>query len=287
MKLNSVSRRLLLLAGFISLSIMHSPADEPKAPAKPADAKPPAPEAKKEAEWRAVPLITDGKVSADWVHVGHGSFQVDDGTLRTEPDPKGLGVMVYQKEKLGNCQVRVVYKCKEAKSNAGVHIRMADGILDQVKKPGAAFDRDAAGKISDESRKLMEASANRDEGPWYAVHHGYEVQIADGGDAMHRTGSLYSLAPSAFAPKDAGVWRTMIITLTGKKVLVDIDGVQVSSYDPATATPPERKQWYEPKREPERPEAGYIGLQTHDPGDVVWFREVSVRPFPAESGASP
>jgi len=37
----------------------------------------------------------------------------------------------------------------------------------------------------------------------------------------------------------------------------------------------------EPKREPKRPEAGYIGLQNHDPGDIVWFKEVSVRPLPS------
>ena len=28
-----------------------------------------------------------------------------------------------------------------------------------------------------------------------------------------------------------------------------------------------------------RPTVGYIGLQTHDPGDIVFFREVSVRPL--------
>ena len=29
-----------------------------------------------------------------------------------------------------------------------------------------------------------------------------------------------------------------------------------------------------------RPATGYIGLQNHDPGDVVWFKEISVRPLP-------
>jgi hypothetical protein len=62
-------------------------------------------------------------------------------------------------------------------------------------------------------------------------------------------------------------------------VTVDVDGTRVSSFDAATATPPARKQWYEPRREPKRPAKGYIGLQTHDPGDVVWFKDVSVRPL--------
>ena len=64
----------------------------------------------------------------------------------------------------------------------------------------------------------------------------------------------------------------------------DLDGQRITSFDPRSPDVPLRKQWYEPKREPKRPEAGYIGLQNHDPGDVVWFKEVSVRPL-ASAGA--
>src|SRR6266511_4135062 len=59
-----------------------------------------------EPAWRALPLITDGKVDPNWVHVGWGAFVVDDGTLRTEPAPKGLGLLVYKKERLGNWHPR-------------------------------------------------------------------------------------------------------------------------------------------------------------------------------------
>ena len=71
----------------------------------------------------------------------------------------------------------------------------------------------------------------------------------------------------------------MIITMVGTRVTVDVDGVRATSFDSAASNLPERKQWHEPKRENKRPEVGYIGLQTHDPGDVVWFKEVSVRPL--------
>jgi hypothetical protein len=227
-------------------------------------------------------LITDGKVDPNWLHVGWGGFAVDDGTLRTECDPKGLGLLVYKKERLGNCQVRVVFKSKEPKSNSGVYVRMADGILDLAEKPGAAFDRDAAGKISKESMARMVSSARLEEGPWYAVHHGYEIQIADGGDPFHRTGAVYSLAPSsASTNKAAGEWKTMIITLAGNRIMVDLDGERITTFDPASPDLPPQKQWYEPNRAPKRPEAGYLGLQNHDPGDVVWFKEVSVRPLSA------
>ena len=70
----------------------------------------------------------------------------------------------------------------------------------------------------------------------------------------------------------------MVITLADERVSVDLDGRRVADFDAAGGLPA-RKQWHEPKREPKRPTAGYIGLQTHDPGDVVWFKDVSVRPL--------
>lgn len=236
-----------------------------------------------EPAWRALPLIADGKVDPNWVHTGWGGFVVDDGALRTECDAKGLGLLVYKKERLGNCQVRVVFKAKDAKSNAGIYVRLADGILEQVGKPGAAFERDAAGKPSTESMEKMKASGEREEGPWFAVHRGYEVQISDAGDPAHGTGAIYSLARSSGTSKKAREWRTMIITLAGEKIFVDLDGQRVTTFDPTNSDLPARKQWHEPKREPKRPQAGYIGLQNHDPGDVVWFKEVSVRSLPSAS----
>jgi hypothetical protein len=241
-------------------------------------------ETKAEPGWRQLPLIDNGKVDASWVHLGWGEFVVDDGALRTDCDPKGLGLLVYRKERLGNCQIRVVFKTKDARSNSGVYVRIADGILEEAGKPRAEFARDASGKPSDESMEKVKAWADEDGGPWFAVHHGYEVQIAGGGDPLHGTGAIYSLATSsAIARQKPGEWTTMIITLAGEKVSVDLNGQHTTAFDPRSPDLPPRKQWHEPKREPKRPEVGYLGLQTHDPGDVVWFKEVSVRPLPASS----
>src|SRR2546422_11408632 len=169
--------------------------------------------AESEPAWRRLPLITDGKGDPSWVHVGWGGFVVDDGALRTECDPKGLGLLVYKKERLGNCQIRVVFKAKEVKSNSGVYVRITEGVLEQAGQPGAAFERDATGKPSKESLEKMKAAAERSEGPWFAVHHGYEVQIADATDPFHRTGAIYSLAPSSeVSNKAPGEWKTMLIT---------------------------------------------------------------------------
>ena len=229
--------------------------------------------------WRTLPLVADGKVHPDWTHVGWGGFSVDDGALRTECDPRGLGLLVYRAARFGNCRIRVVFKARDAKANSGVYVRLTDGILEQVGRPGAAFDRNPAGKISKASMEVAKASAEREEGPWFAVHQGYEVQIADSGDAFHRTGAIYSLAASSATP-NPGEWRTMIITLSGERITVDLDGKRVTDFDPQGPNVPPRKTWSEPKRELKRPQVGYIGLQNHDPGEVVWFKEVSVQPLP-------
>jgi hypothetical protein len=228
-------------------------------------------------------LIANGRIHPDWGHTGWGQFSIDGDTLRTDCDPRGLGLLVYRREKLGNCQIRIVFKSKDAASNAGVYVRMADGILGQLGQTGPAFERNAAGQPSDFSMQVVQAGAARGDGPWFAVHHGYEVQIAEGTDPFHRTGAVYSLAPATgTTAKQPGEWKTMIITLAGEMIYVDLDGRRVTTFNPASPDLPPQKQWYEPRRLPRRPAKGYIGLQNHDPGDVVWFKEVSVRPLPAE-----
>jgi hypothetical protein len=229
--------------------------------------------------WRSLPLIENGAVAKGWRHIGWGGFVVDGDSLRTEVDEKGMGLLLYEKEKLGNCRIRVVFKCKDAKANAGVFVRIDDGILAKAKDKPAPAQRSKDGKLSpDMLKKFMQASEEA-LGPWYAVHHGYEVQICDAADEYHRTGAIYSLAKAAAPPKRPEDWRTMVITLRGNLVLVDIEGTRVTTFDPKSKQVPAARKWFEPRREPVRPHAGYIGLQNHDPGDIVHFKEVSVRPL--------
>lgn len=234
------------------------------------------------ADWRSLPLIKDGKVAPEWQQAGWGTFVVEGDAIRTEPSEKGLGVLVFTKEKLGDCQIRIVYRPQSVRCNAGVHIRMDDGILKWIGKDSIAVKRDEKGKLSAAMLDKMKEASEKEEGAWYAVHHGYEVQIMDGGgDPLHRTGAVYSLAPAAKAPeKTAEQWRTMIITLRGNSVLIEQDGQSLTNFDSEAKELPERKQWFEPRRDIKRPSVGYIGLQTHDPGDIVFFKEVSVRPLP-------
>ena len=203
----------------------------------------PAAAAQSDAGWR--PLF-DGKGLDGWEHVGPGRFVVEDGQLRTEG---GMGLLYYAKERLGDCTIRVVYRLGTPRSNSGVYVRIAEKPAD----------------------------------PWYAVHHGFEVQIADGGKSARGTGSIYTFADARAQPARAGEWNTLVVTLEGNRVSTAINGTPVADYDSSELKPQSEDKSGEgdPARGP-RPEAGYIGLQNHDAGSSVFFKEVSVRPLPAK-----
>ncbi|RUL86848.1 3-keto-disaccharide hydrolase [Tautonia sociabilis] len=186
-------------------------------------------------------VIFDGKSLDGWNQVGPGSFeQVDEGYKTVG----GMGLLWYEPETFGDCVIRVVYKAEDGRDNSGVSIRIAE-------KP---------------------------DDPWFAVHHGFEVQICDQADPLHRTGAIYSYSASTATPAQAGQWNTMEITLDGEEIRVSVNGEEVNRFDPTSDPIPPRRQDYEPIRGP-RPTRGYLGLQNHGDGDVVFFKEVSVRPL--------
>ena len=172
---------------------------------------------------------------------GPGSFAVEDGALKTQG---GMGLLWYTQGIFGNCVLRVVYKVSRVEDNSGVFIRIAD------RPPDA----------------------------WFAVHHGYEVQIYEPADDFHRTGCIYSLSRTlAYTQKPPGEWNVVEIAMRGEQVEVTLNGTLVTVFDPEGELP-DRQFGYEPERGP-RPEEGYIGLQNHDAASAVYFREVSVAPL--------
>jgi hypothetical protein len=186
--------------------------------------------------------LFNGKDLSGWQMAGPGSFAVADGVMHTEG---GMGLLWYTRETFGNCVLRVVYYVSRVEDNSGVFIRIAD----------------------------------RPPDPWFAVHHGYEVQIFEPGDDFHRTGGIYSLSKS---PPDVqrppGEWNEMDIAMRGELVEVTLNGTPVTVFDPRAEDLPQRQFPYEPERGP-RPVAGYIGLQNHDAESTVYFREVSIAPL--------
>ena len=150
---------------------------------------------------------------------------------------------------MGDSVIRVVYKMRDKNDNSGVFIRIP------------VPPREA----------------------WMPVNYGYEVQIDDepeksGEDEYHVTATLYSLTkPLARPGKPGPEWNTMEITLEGLHTVVILNGVKVTDYTEGQPVPP-KKFDFEPERGP-RPSEGYIGLQNHSNNDVVFFKEVAIKPL--------
>jgi len=185
--------------------------------------------------------LFNGKDLTGWEHVGPGGFTVEDGLAKPHG---GMGLLWWTGEKVGDSVIRVVFKTEKKDSNSGFFIRVPD----------------------------------RPTEPWMPVYRGYEVQIDNVGDDYHCTGDLYSLTKALARPqKPAGEWNTMEITLEGLHTIVTVNGVKVTDYTEGQTVPP-RKDKAEPKRGP-RPNEGYIGLQNHSDHDIVYFKEVAVKPL--------
>lgn len=198
-------------------------------------------------EWRQ---LFNGKDLTGWKHAGPGFMSVEDGLLRGNG---GMGVLYWPGEMFGNCVIKVVWKMRDENSNSGIFIRMP--------------------------------VEPREE--WMPVHYGYEVQIDNkpelsDEDDYHYTGTIYSLTkPLAKPGKPGPQWNTTEITLDGPRTIVFVNGVKVTDYTEGDAVP-DRKFDFEPHRGP-RPDSGYIGVQNHGEADVVFFKEIAVKPLEKSS----
>jgi hypothetical protein len=190
-----------------------------------------------------LPLF-DGKDLNGWKHVGPGNMTVENGLIHTHG---GMGLLYWTGGTIGNCVLRVVYKMRDQNDNSGVYVR-----------------------IPIEPREA-----------WMPVYYGYEVQIdnvAKGEDEYHVTGTLYSLTkPLARPGKPGPEWNTMDITLDGPHTIVTVNGQKVTDFTEGQEVPP-KKLWFEPERG-RRPAFGFFGLQNHSDNDIVFFKEVAVRPL--------
>ncbi len=196
-------------------------------------------------QWRP---IFNGKDLGGWKHVGPGNMTVEGGLIHTHG---GMGLLYWTGGKVGNCVIRVVYRMRDENDNSGVFIR-----------------------IPVEPRE-----------EWMPVNYGFEVQIDNHPerskppeDDTHSTGMIYSLTkPLAKAWKPGPEWNTMEITMDGPRTSVVLNGVKVMDYKDGDPVPP-RKFDFEPLRGP-RPNFGYIGLQNHSDNDIVFFKEVAIKPL--------
>ena len=190
--------------------------------------------------------LFNGKDLTGWKHVGGGSRYVEEGLLASKG---GMGLLYWTGGKLGNCVIRVVYKMQNFNSNAGVFIRVPIEPKEE----------------------------------WMPVYYGYEVQIdnhpeTSNEDEYHISGTLYAFTKPLTKPGKPGPdWNTMEITLDGPRTIVYLNGEKVTDYTEGQPVP-ERKFSFEPFPGI-RPSEGYIGLQNHGDEDIVYFKEVAVRPL--------
>jgi hypothetical protein len=101
--------------------------------------------------------------------------------------------------------------------------------------------------------------------PWVAVREGHEIQICDAQQG-NQTGAIYDKKDSTQAnTRQAGEWNTMRIRVVGQHYSVTVNDVIVNEY---TA---------------DRSLRGRIGIQNHDDGSRVAFRNIKV----VDLGGSP
>lgn len=191
---------------------------------------------------------------ADWQMAGSGGFiELGGGIIESFG---GIGLLWFSKEQFEDFVLRVDFRLSSPTDNSGVFIRFP-----------------TLGK-SDPANDWTQA-----------VTDGYEVQIDNSGfnpdsnsfdDPLHKTGAIYTLAPSNAVMPFVGQWHTYEIEAVGNKITVRLNGEQVSQLKNAS-----------------RSVKGHIGLQNHHAGSKVQFARVRIKnltaaavPAVAQGGAS-
>lgn len=173
--------------------------------------------------------LFDGTTTAGWTMAGPGGFVVEEDSSMLGYG--GMGMLYYHKRPFRDFILEFDWKAATDSANSGVFVRF----------PEASDD------------------------PWDAVHGGYEIQIDDSRDPLHRTGSIYTFsAPLKDASKPAGEWNTYRIEVTGQRYQVYLNGEKINDFFG------------------ERGREGYIGVQNHDTESKVWYRDIRVKPLEAE-----
>lgn len=183
------------------------------------------------------PLGTGGL--AGWQMAGPGRF-IELGGNIIESDG-GLGLLWFTKEQFEDFILRVDFRLSSGTDNSGVFIRFPN--------PGTDVT--------------------------IPVNQGYEIQIDNTGfnpdtnsfnDALHKTGAIYTLAPSNAIMPAVGQWHTFEIEAVGPKITVRLNGTQVSQLTNSNRSP-----------------KGFIGLQNHHAGSKVQFTRLRIKELAAVS----
>ncbi len=99
---------------------------------------------------------------------------------------------------------------------------------------------------------------------------GYEAQVNTTHGDPKKSGGLYSVKDNYEAPSKDNEWFHYHIIVNGKKITIKIDGKTITEYtEPEDLDRPDR-----------RLDHGTFALQAHDPGSVVYFKNIKVKVLP-------
>ncbi len=103
---------------------------------------------------------------------------------------------------------------------------------------------------------------------------GYEVQVNNSQEDWKRTGSLYDVLNVQETYVSDNEWYTEYVKVEGNRIIVKINDIVVVDY-----TEPK-----EPKRNDGQKNrllsSGTFALQGHDPGSVIFYKDIMVKPLP-------
>ena len=99
---------------------------------------------------------------------------------------------------------------------------------------------------------------------------GYEAQVNATHKDPKKTGSLYAVQNVMEAPHEDNVWFPYEIKVVGKQITFTVNGKEVLNYtEPEDAKPGDGFDRVL--------SAGTIALQAHDPGSVVYFKDLQIK----------
>jgi hypothetical protein len=102
------------------------------------------------------------------------------------------------------------------------------------------------------------------------IYHSFEIQIDQVSEGIHSMGGVYDAeAPNKVAARASGEWNHYRITFQGNRITVVLNGEKVVDWE---AEPRGKIRDFAPR--------GYIGLQNHDDGSIVQFRNIFVKTLP-------
>jgi hypothetical protein len=103
---------------------------------------------------------------------------------------------------------------------------------------------------------------------------GYEVQVNQSHEDPRKTGGLYGIVDVMdVSPVEDGEWYVEHITVKGKHIVVRVNGKVTADY-----TEPEGVE-REGRMVGRKIDKGTFALQGHDPGSVIRYRQVWVKPL--------